>query len=1341
MNIPHNGDVCIQGCWVRGNLCPLAKRRLRRAPDRFRRHAAVAAIVVFLAPFAVRAQSNAAPARITARIDESRLTTLRGNTHPLARAQYDQGAVADSQPLRRMLLLLQRSPAQETALRTLIDQQQSKDSPNFHQWLTPQQFGRQFGPAAADIQTVTGWLQSHGFQIARVSAGGTLIEFSGTAGQVLSAFHTQIHRYVVNGQEHFANSSDPQIPAALAPVVAGPVSLHNFSRKAQSRNLGVFKKDLTTGQVVPQFSFGCRSSSGATVTCNALGPGDFAKIYSVQSLWDSGIDGTGQTIAIVGDSEICTANSPDFATTCASNDDVKTFRSIFGLSITNLPNVIVDGPDPGFNNDEIEGNLDVQWSGGVARGATIDFVIAETTEASAGVDLAAEYIVDNNLAPVMSESFGTCEASLGTAGNEFYLDLWEQAAAQGITVIVSAGDDGSAGCDDQNTETAAGQNGVNFGPGVNGIASTPFNVATGGTDFDITAPAYQTTYWGPETADSEGVQHISALHYIPETTWNDSCAQNFTGAETGCTSPPSLASLNIVAGSGGQSNCIELDVNGFCDGVSYNKPAWQAVAVGSGFTAGNDLSRDLPDVSLFAADGLVSNSFYAICDANFSSGPCDATPGSIDVIGVGGTSSSAPTFAGIMALLNQKMTSLHGTNSNIPTSQGNANYVLYHLFANQTGACTSTPSALPASTCTFNDTVRGNNSVPCVGTTLGCSDTSNSGTFGVLETLNLNTDLPTGTLAFNSGTGYDMASGLGSINAANLVSAWGTAVGAFKATTTTLCLWTTSSATCPSPAPTSISITHGQTVKVAITVTPNPFATVTTIPEDTALVGTFTGGTPGCNVTGCNTSGVDHFNFPLNNVDIYPLGSNGAVVGSTTFLVGGNYSVVAHYAGDGTNGASFSTSPIAVTVSPETSTTQVSTDIFNFFTGTVASNSSAYYGDSIIIRADVVGTSSGQESATGSITFSDESKSIGVFPLNSEGYAEDQTASNVTGAFTQPLAVGAHSFTASFGGDPSYGASSTLTAASLAVVQAPTTTAVTPSATTVAANTAFSISVFVDTQSSSALSSGGSSGAAPTGTVTFSAGGTVLGTAPVSGTLDSNFFVAAEATLANAKLTATSTITAAYSGDGNYTASTSPSVTVTVTGGPVPTITLLPAAGTITVNVTAPGQSGQTTVTVDGSNGFSGAVMLSSSVSPTNLSDPPTCSFATNPLTLSSTTTSAQTMVTCNTTAVSSQIAPTDRQQDPVWPLGSELVGVGAVLLLLGLTGITKQKRRVVATVSLGLFAVVAILVGCGSSGGSNPGGSNPGTTVGTYTVTVTATPPTSSGATAQSTTITLTVQ
>ena len=269
----------------------------------------LAVALVLALPVLAGAQTSSVQPRVTARVDNTALTALHGNVHPLARAQYDQGAVSDSQPMHRMLLLLQRSPAQETALKQLMDNQQSSASASYHQWLTPQQFGQQFGPADADVQSVTDWLTSQGFQVAKVSAGKTVIEFSGTAGQVRNAFHTEIHRYVVNGEEHFANNTDPQIPTALVPVVAGPVSLHNFPKHALIKKLGAFRKNAATGKVDPLYTFS--TSYCGNNPCNALGPGDFDTIYNVEKLWNLGIggnviDGTGQTIAIVGDSEICT---------------------------------------------------------------------------------------------------------------------------------------------------------------------------------------------------------------------------------------------------------------------------------------------------------------------------------------------------------------------------------------------------------------------------------------------------------------------------------------------------------------------------------------------------------------------------------------------------------------------------------------------------------------------------------------------------------------------------------------------------------------------------------------------------------------------------------------------------------------------------------------------------------------------------------------------------------------------------------------------------------------------------------------------------------------------------
>jgi subtilase family serine protease len=383
------------------------------------------------------AQSTSFPARVTQVVNSQNNVPLRGNTHPLARAEYDRGALPDSQPLSRMLLLLQRSPEQDSALRQYLEDQQNKLSPNYHRWLTPEQFGTQYGPADADIQAVTAWLASQGFTQVKVAPGRNLVEFSGNVYQVRNAFRTEIHRYVVNGQTHLANAFDPQIPAALAPVVAGIVSLHDFRPAAHIQRVGSFHKSKLTGVVTPLFT-----PSGSSQFF-PLAPADFAKIYNVAPLWTTGINGTGQTIAVLGESNV-------------NVQDVIDFRTIFGLPQNfSAQNIILNGPDPGRNSGEIEADLDIQWAGAVAPGATIDFVASASTETTSGIHLSALYAVENNLAGVISVSFGACEQDLGSTGNQFFNSLWQQAAAQGITVIVSAGDSGSAGCDDFGTQQTA----------------------------------------------------------------------------------------------------------------------------------------------------------------------------------------------------------------------------------------------------------------------------------------------------------------------------------------------------------------------------------------------------------------------------------------------------------------------------------------------------------------------------------------------------------------------------------------------------------------------------------------------------------------------------------------------------------------------------------------------------------------------------------------------------------------------------------------------------------------------------------------------------------------------
>ena len=363
---------------------------------------------------------------------------------------------------------------------------------------------------------------------------------------------------------------------------------------------------------------------------------------------------------------------------------------MFGLA-PNDPQIIVNGPDPGIladTGDEGESDLDVEWAGAVAPAAQILFVVSQSTmsnpgQVSQGVDLSALYIVDNNLAPVMANTYGNCEAALGSTGNNFYNALWQQATAEGITVVIAAGDNGSAGCDPDPT---IDPNAASQGLAVNGFASTPYSVAVGGTDFNQVNN--ETNYWN---STNTATTQLSAKGYISEVPWDDStCAGNFPAA---CTSVDSGGN-DISAGSGGASDCATFDSSGNCK-AGYAKPAYQ-----TGVTPADSV-RDIPDISLFASNGF-NNSFYIVCqsDANVSSAPCDlstsASSGTHNFQGVGGTSGGTPSFAAIIALVNQKT----------GQRQGNANYILYALGKNQDYTkCNSSNFTNPATpapaTCVF----------------------------------------------------------------------------------------------------------------------------------------------------------------------------------------------------------------------------------------------------------------------------------------------------------------------------------------------------------------------------------------------------------------------------------------------------------------------------------------------------------------------------------------------------------------------------------------------------------------------------------------------------------------
>lgn len=684
------------------------------------------------------------PPRIEQAIDETRLVELRGNIHPMARREFDRGVVNPQLPMERMLLLLKRSPEQEAALEAFMKRQLDPKSSDFHHWLEPVEFGRLYGPSDADIAAISSWLQNHGFTVDNVTNGRVFIEFSGNAAMVQQAFHTEIHRYSVNGEEHIANSAAPSIPEALAPVVTGVVSLHNFFPKPLHRDLGNFRRDQKTGKWTPENPdviarplFNVPVTGG---TFELVSPYDFATIYNVLPLWNAGIDGTGQTIAIAGRSDI-------------DLTDVATFRSAFGLP-AKAPTIIVNGPDPGIPSaaDKSENTLDVEWSGAVAKGATVKFVTTKSTSTSDGATASALYIIDNKVAPIMSFSYGACELAYGTTGNAAINSLWQQGAALGITEFVASGDQGAAACDGGQ----AAPYGAQFGLAVSGTSSTPYDVAVGGTDLNW-ANHTTITYWNATNAANGS----SARSYMPEVPWNSSCASDdvelllgFTAAgyneEGSCeymlNNNFDISLVNVAGGTGGKSACTAPTSTtvASCTG-GYAKPSWQA---GTGVPA--DGKRDVPDLSLFASSGAL-NSAYVICDSNAGTTPCLFSNANDAVAqAIGGTSVASPAMAGMMALVLQQIGG---------TAQGLPNPVFYSLAAKDNLTSCNTNTAAAGNACIFYDVSSDNIKVPCIPGDPNCTLSVATDTVGILS-------------GYTATTGYDLATGLGSVNAYNLVHNW-----------------------------------------------------------------------------------------------------------------------------------------------------------------------------------------------------------------------------------------------------------------------------------------------------------------------------------------------------------------------------------------------------------------------------------------------------------------------------------------------------------------------------------------------------------------------------------------
>lgn len=1017
--------------------------------------------------------------RITQPIDDQVRVTLKGNVHPLAQTRFDLGAVADSFPASRMLLILQRAPEKETELQQFLLSASRPGSPDFHHWLTPQKFADLYGAQDADVAAVSGWLEQHGFSIDRVTAGKTAIEFSGTAGQVRETFHTEIHAYLVNGEQHYANNVDPQIAAALASVIAGITPINDFRPKSYMKLLGKAVYNSSTHKFVPDWTF----PSDQPVL--EFSPGDFALQYDLTSLYNAGITGKGVTIGIIG----------------ASNVDptaVANYRSFFGLPANPL-NVVIDGTDPGENEAAGESYLDVELSGAAAPGATITLYTAADTSLQSGLYLAAQRAVDDDQASILSTSYGLCEQDLGSAGNQFWNSVWEQAAAQGQTSFVSTGDGGPAGCDNFNSDQPA-----QYGIAMNGFGSTPWNISVGGSDFyyssynqDSTAQQTQLqTYW--DTVATL-FPTTSLLQPVPEQAWNDSFGLNLA---SGGVYNPNIPS--IVAGSGGPSNCATgVDAtNGTYSSCSagYPKPSWQ-----SGQGVPSDGVRDLPDVSLYAAAGE-NDSFYPFCPGE---GFCVVTDGDLTIGSAGGTSGASPSMAGILALIEQK----YGP-------QGQANYILYPLAAQH-------PSA-------FHDITNGSNVVPCQSGTPNC-------------TLSTGTDNTKGyyTFGYYAGPGYDLATGLGSLDANLLFGYWNSL--SFKATSTNLSLSQT-------------SFTHGTPITVNVGVTGS-------------------GGTP-TGAVALATTANGQSNLGVSGLTL----QNGTASASVNSLPGGQYKVSARYGGDNLF-ASSTSNPVSVNIAPEGSNLSLFGSYFlytNYSTGALANGGSYPYGSSIAVEAQAVGVTapagSTDGTATGTVTFTDTGSAgtVNSSPIN---MGTGSTAEWEPAVFS----VGSHSIGASYSGDASFNASSSTTPLSFTVTKANPYPQLSANPSYITPGQSVTLQAIVGT----------GYGTPPSGTATFYSGTTVLGTATVAQTNITFPYITSAATLTVTNLpVGTDSITAQYSGDGNYEAGTSSAVQVTVAASqlPVATLTATPNGTSmlptqdLTVTANVAGVSGKPTPT--GTIGF-----------------------------------------------------------------------------------------------------------------------------------------------------------
>ncbi len=829
----------------------------------------VAGLLLCIAPVVESQETetrSTAPSRLVSPIDEHSLVTLKGNVRRDIATAPDLGPVEDDMQLN-FFLLLQRSPAQQAGLDNLLARQQQPTAPEYHKWLTPKEFGARFGASPEDIAKLSRWLESHGFQVRSVLNNASTIDFAGTAGQVREAFHTELHYFNIRGGKHAANVRDPQIPAALAPVVAGIKGLNrvppltNHSRVRQSAWDADAHRWHPVGPVVEYPASPADNTGGGYYLVT---PQDLYTIYDINPTFSGGELAAKATVAVIEESDI------EFGTVgaggVATGGDVATFRTLFGVPGTLNMHVYhgygtvacnAPGIDPDNIGEDEEASLDAEWINATAPSANEIFMSCDQSPDN-GIFSSMAALIDNNLSDAMSLSYGESELDYVASDYMAQDTLYAQAAMQGQSIFISAGDSGSDTADQDTSGTAT--SGIN----VSAFAAPTVTVA-GGTDFSDLYDAYdggpaQTTYWG----NSNNAYYADALSYVPETAWNNSCASSILAAFYGyagadlCAAEDVYNDGTVIGGGGGIS-------------THYTVPAWQ-----TGISGYSGSYHSLPDIAGFAANGFWGH-YLIFCDSNPVDASSSGCTSASNFGGAGGTSFVAPYTAGVAGLLVDYTGSRQGLLNPalyaLAKAQFTAPATATACYSNGQTSNAGVTTGLPASTCIFNDVTTSNNDVPCESGSTSCY-TDAGQNYGMLSL----TGSSSLSVAFASAAGFDQATGIGSVNVQNLLTNWNTA---FTSTTGLRAL--------------PVSITSSESTQLTATVTGGtPTGYVDTPP---ALTGTasFSAGTT--SLGNCTLSG----------------GTCTLSVPASALQLGAN-SVTATFAGSGTYPASTS-SIVTVTVS------------------------------------------------------------------------------------------------------------------------------------------------------------------------------------------------------------------------------------------------------------------------------------------------------------------------------------------------------------------------------------------------------------------------------------------